>query len=158
MKQTRMLLIDSKWKSKSWSHHLWADSFVTLKSATHWLTSVWSHLGPMHSVQEMQITILAVWKANWQARAVGRRTCSCPCVSPIRQQMQALAQGTFCGAFLLKSQFWFPYPYHEQGSWCSRGHFLTQETGRPVLPPSCPILHESTQPIPLPLLLDLCFK
>ena len=50
----------------------------------------------MCSVQEMQITFLAVQKVNWQAIAVANHTCSCPCDPLIREQMHALAQGTLC--------------------------------------------------------------
>ena len=49
----------------------------------------------------MQITFLAVQKVNWQAIAVAKHTYSCPCDPPIREQMHALAQGTFCALGLL---------------------------------------------------------
>lgn len=80
---------------------LWADSLVMPKSTRHWLTSIWSHFGPMCSEQEMQITFLAVQKVNWQAIAVAKHTRSCPCDPPIREQMDALAQGTSCVLGLL---------------------------------------------------------
>ena len=102
MNQVRAFLIARKWKKEYiMIYPLWVGSLVMPKSARHWLTSIWSHFGPMCSEQEMQITFLAVQKVNWQAIAVAKHTCSCPCDPPIREKMHALAQGTFCVLGLL---------------------------------------------------------